>query len=348
MFFRDAADFKLTLMDGSTLFTEPGNYLKNLTGAVVYARDTWDTPASDVRRIDAAEMESIEQRCTEAAKGLYNTIAGWSHREKILNGARVYYTDFITPFIRQAGMFDRWIEEFKPDELHPMVEPAYAKLVDEGAAATLVPQLFIAGGAYDPIFGTEEPPLPAADGVLDAEEIETMLPALHLLKVKGMADEVPGNVDALEDAGLVVRTKAGLMLTEAGHERHRALFEADRQRLDRDKLRSIYERFLAANQPFKQLSTRWQAADEDERFTLAGEFTELVERVQPALRRSAELSLRFGGYRVRLADACNKLDEGDHQYAVSPTVDSVHTVWMELHEDYLLTLGISREEEGSY
>jgi hypothetical protein len=29
-------------------------------------------------------------------------------------------------------------------------------------------------------------------------------------------------------------------------------------------------------------------------------------------------------------------------------VDSVHTVWMEIHEDYLQTLSISREEEGSY
>jgi hypothetical protein len=26
----------------------------------------------------------------------------------------------------------------------------------------------------------------------------------------------------------------------------------------------------------------------------------------------------------------------------------VHTVWMELHEDYLLTQDISRETEGSY
>ena len=29
-------------------------------------------------------------------------------------------------------------------------------------------------------------------------------------------------------------------------------------------------------------------------------------------------------------------------------IDSVHTVWMELHEDYLLTQGITREQEGSY
>jgi len=26
----------------------------------------------------------------------------------------------------------------------------------------------------------------------------------------------------------------------------------------------------------------------------------------------------------------------------------VHTVWMEIHEDYLQTLGRSREDEGSY
>jgi hypothetical protein len=40
--------------------------------------------------------------------------------------------------------------------------------------------------------------------------------------------------------------------------------------------------------------------------------------------------------------------DGDHDYVLSPRHESVHTVWMELHEDYLLTQDISREAEGSY
>ncbi|HEX4109946.1 MAG TPA: PEP-utilizing enzyme [Solirubrobacteraceae bacterium] len=340
MFFRDAKDFNLKLMDGSTLFTEPGNYLKNLTGAVVYARDQWHTPVSEVRRLDAAEMDSIAQRCADAATGLYQTIAGWSQEEKIHNGGRVYYTDFLAPFIRQAGLYDEFVETFNPLELDPMVKDAYVRLVDEGQAATLVPQLFIAGGAYEPIATRPEP--------IDKAQIEQELPSLHLLKVRGMAGSVPGDLGALTAAGLITQTRAGLMLTEEGHARHGALLDADRARLDLEALQSIYQRFLAANQPLKELSSRWQAASEDERFDLAGQLADIVDRVQPALRRTAELSSRFGGYHPRLVAASEKVQDGEHEYAVSPKVDSVHTVWMEIHEDYLLTLGISREEEGSY
>ena len=32
---------------------------------------------------------------------------------------------------------------------------------------------------------------------------------------------------------------------------------------------------------------------------------------------------------------------------VSPAVDSYHTVWFEAHEDFLLTLGRTREQKGS-
>jgi hypothetical protein len=42
------------------------------------------------------------------------------------------------------------------------------------------------------------------------------------------------------------------------------------------------------------------------------------------------------------------VDQGQHEYLASPNVDTVHTVWMELHEDYLLTQDINREQEGSF
>jgi hypothetical protein len=344
MFFRDAEDFDLKLMDGSTLFTDPGDYLKNLTGAAVYARDEWDTPIDRIRRLDADEMQSIADRCTEAAGGLYATIAGWSEREKVLNGARVYITEFIAPLARQAGLWDELQERFAPFDLDPVTEAAYVPLVDEGRAATLLPEMFIAGAGYGPITGAAPPPAAPVDAV----EIDALLPPLHLLKLRGTAEEIPGDVDALRADGLVVATKAGLMLTEAGHAAHERLLVADRERLDLDRLRGVYGRFLAANQPLKDLSARWQSASEDERFALAGDLVAIVERVGPVLRRTAEVRERFGAYRERLDRACERVEDGDHDYAVSPRVDSVHTVWMEIHEDYLLTLGISREEEGSY
>jgi hypothetical protein len=45
--------------------------------------------------------------------------------------------------------------------------------------------------------------------------------------------------------------------------------------------------------------------------------------------------------------ACASWHDGEHEYVAGARVDSIHTVWMELHEDHLQSLGISREEEGS-
>ena len=63
---------------------------------------------------------------------------------------------------------------------------------------------------------------------------------------------------------------------------------------------------------------------------------------------SVGLLPRCAAYGPRLTDALERAFAGDHDYAVSPKVDSVHTVWMELHEDLLQLQGIAREEEGSY
>jgi hypothetical protein len=73
-----------------------------------------------------------------------------------------------------------------------------------------------------------------------------------------------------------------------------------------------------------------------------------MRRIEPVLRRTAEQLPRFDSYLPRLQAAADLADQGQHEYLASPKVDSVHTVWMELHEDYLLTQDISREQEGSF
>jgi hypothetical protein len=36
---------------------------------------------------------------------------------------------------------------------------------------------------------------------------------------------------------------------------------------------------------------------------------------------------------------------GDHNYVTKLTIDSYHTIWFELHEDLMATLGIRRGED---
>ena len=43
--------------------------------------------------------------------------------------------------------------------------------------------------------------------------------------------------------------------------------------------------------------------------------------------------------------ALAKLDDGDDAWLASPLIDSYHTVWMHLHQELILMLGLSRAED---
>ncbi|MGH8998999.1 MAG: PEP-utilizing enzyme [Acidimicrobiia bacterium] len=151
MFFKPEGPLELALLDIGTLFTKPGNYLKHLTGMTAYARDRWDTPPSQIRRLDDAEMDRIQATCTEASSRLYQRIATMSRRDKVMAGGQVYYTEFLAPFARAAGLWDRLKSEFDFFEIDPVASEAYYDLVTRGAAMEMVPRLFLTGAGYPPV-----------------------------------------------------------------------------------------------------------------------------------------------------------------------------------------------------
>ena len=55
---------------------------------------------------------------------------------------------------------------------------------------------------------------------------------------------------------------------------------------------------------------------------------------------------RFRGYGPRLSDAVQRVQKGDTDWFTKPMIASYHTVWFEMHEDLLCTLGIERGAEG--
>jgi hypothetical protein len=337
IFFRPDEPVSITINDIATTFAQPRNYLRHLSGAVVYARDRWDTPMSDVRRLDDAEMARIVERCNAAMLELYSKISAKSRDERIMDGVKVYARDMMMPYARPAGLWDSFIDELGFDELSPLAQSAYPALTG-GAAQEVLGAVFLMGEGLVPADGLGAPPDVGPEA----------FPVLHAIALKGCATTVSGDVVALEDAGLVTTTPAGLMLTEDGHRAHDQLLAAERASTDLQRLGAAYERFLAVNAPMKALSARGLSAGEDEQFELIGQAAELIERVEPALRRTVEVLPRFGDYVPRLQQAVRLAEDGDWSYLTSPRVDSVHTVWMECHEDYLQTLGRSREEEGSY
>jgi hypothetical protein len=48
------------------------------------------------------------------------------------------------------------------------------------------------------------------------------------------------------------------------------------------------------------------------------------------------------GYAERYSAALERVDRGERAWVAQPRIDSCHTVWMELHDDLLATLGLKR------
>jgi hypothetical protein len=124
----------------------------------------------------------------------------------------------------------------------------------------------------------------------------------------------------------------------------------------RDLIRRCYEQFLELNPTLLDVSTDWQMirvgdshivndhrdADYD-----AKVLDRLIKLDKSAQKVCADLSgslTRFGLYGPRLSKALDRALAGDHVY-VTDNLESYHNVWFQLHEDLLVTLGISREDE---
>lgn len=150
MIFDDTAPaFRVT--DIGTTFTEPAvDYFRSLTHFSVYARDTWDSPASAMRKLDTEQQEDILEKSRAGLTKLYRRISTMSRRDRIMAGVLVYTREMMAPFARAVGLWDSFVKVDEFDELHPMTAEAYYPLTN-GAAQDLLPPAFILGKAFVPV-----------------------------------------------------------------------------------------------------------------------------------------------------------------------------------------------------
>jgi hypothetical protein len=154
---------------------------------------------------------------------------------------------------------------------------------------------------------------------------------------------------------------AGWALTRFGRDEDTQLCAAE---LDgaglREAVDALYRRFLELNPQLLRLCTDWQLyppADnktppEPNRHDNADYDAEVVARLgkvdsaaQPICAELSDALARFGNYGRRLAAARARVEAGEHDWMTKPMIDSYHSVWFELHEDLLATLGIERGSE---
>jgi hypothetical protein len=124
----------------------------------------------------------------------------------------------------------------------------------------------------------------------------------------------------------------------------------------RDGLAKAYPSFMALNEEFKVLCGDWQirngapndhqdAAYDKKILTRLGKLDAQAQKVVSDFGVVAE---RFAGYAPRLAECRAAIEAGEQKMFTGVMCGSYHDVWMELHEDLILTQGINRSAEGSF
>jgi hypothetical protein len=194
---------------------------------------------------------------------------------------------------------------------------------------------------------------------------------LHALRLKGFAaDDVVAaavgsdpSVDlaAMAASGLALKREgrlSGWTLTPDGRATHTKLIADE---LDAAGCRAAvedgYRRFLAVNQGMLGVCTQWQLrtvggeqvpndhSDAAHDAAAIAALGTIDDAVQPVCADLANALGRYAGYAPRLTDARHRVEAGDRDWFTKPLIDSYHTVWFELHEDLLVTLGIERSKE---
>lgn len=179
--------------------------------------------------------------------------------------------------------------------------------------------------------------------------------ALVAMVVRGMArGEANAEQQALAEAGLILVKGPMMMPTPAGTALVSEQLRLPDDAPERERIMATFLRFLPVNRQLRDLCTAWQVrpdgsvndhSDENYDADIRDRLDDIDDAVGPLLKRFTEDIPRMAGYRAKLTAALEKLDDGDDAWLASPLIDSYHTVWMHLHQELLLTIGMTRKED---
>ncbi len=196
--------------------------------------------------------------------------------------------------------------------------------------------------------------------VLVALRLGALVPAAEVAGRAGVAPEVAEAIlRDLGDAGLARSRQgrtAGWMLTAEGRDECHRLVQGEAADVE-EAIRDAYRRFLGVNQRLIDACTDFQLrlvdgehipndhTDPAHDAAVLAEVAGVDQVAAPVCDELASTLERLGGYGPRLAGAWARVEAGETDWLNSPRLDSYHTVWFELHENLLMTLGIERGHE---
>ena len=156
----------------------------------------------------------------------------------------------------------------------------------------------------------------------------------------------------------------GWMITSEGRSYGEQLLANEVDSLGiRLEIETSYKEFSRLNNDFKELCTDWQLkpsldasevgqvlndhSDPDYDKGVIDRLVELDKQAQPVCASLAEQLERFSSYGSRFTHALEMVLKGDTDWIAKPMIESYHTVWFELHENFFSTLGIDRASEST-
>jgi hypothetical protein len=122
----------------------------------------------------------------------------------------------------------------------------------------------------------------------------------------------------------------------------------------RGVVEACYLRFLSLNGDMLAICTDWQMrnpetlndhADPAYDAKVIDRLSALHEDAQPICTELGQTLERFLLYVERLSGALERVRAGEHDWFTGVRIPSYHSVWFELHENLLATLGIDRSRE---
>jgi len=208
-------------------------------------------------------------------------------------------------------------------------------------------------------------PSTAEDLVLHGPRVLGFASAHRIAARYGLnADEVEDRLLELGAKGWVSHSRfadtSGWHLTDAGRKEDERRLATELDLVGaRETVVVAHRTFVPLNRSFQSACTDWQmrpttrdpmAVNDhsdwgwDERVFRALESIE--RRLSTVTEPLVGALQRFDGYAARYSAALAKVNAAQPRWIAAPEVDSCHTVWIQLHEDLLATLGIPRGDNG--
>jgi hypothetical protein len=179
--------------------------------------------------------------------------------------------------------------------------------------------------------------------------------ALISLVVRGMVRGAPDEATAgLVEQGLAMTKGPITMPTPDGTAAAGKLLRLPPDSQEKHELDTLFDGFLPINRRLRDVCSAWQSrpdgtpndhSDGAYDDTVRDRLDDVHSAIGPVLRRMAAIEPRLAGYRPRLQEALDKFDEGESKWLASPLMDSYHTVWMHLHQELILMLGLTRADD---